>query len=150
MDVSAEETEIDISAFKYEENADGTINITDCNEKEETLVIPSEIEGKRVRAVKLNFNNDRLESECQIKRLVISRRNTKYLVSIGDYAFDNCSNLKNITLPNSLTSIGKGAFVQCRFLSKIIIPGNLKVIQRSTFFNCISLQEVEIKEGLNI
>ena len=71
MDVSAEETEIDISAFKYEENA-GTINITDCNEKEETLVIPSEIEGKRVRAVKLNFNNDRLESECQIKRLVIS------------------------------------------------------------------------------
>ena len=72
MDVSAEETEIDTSAFKYEENADGTINVTDCNEKEETLVIPSEIEGKRVRAVKLNFNNDRLESECQIKRLVIS------------------------------------------------------------------------------
>ena len=42
--VKAEETEIDTSVFEYEENEDGTINVTRCNENEETVIIPSEID----------------------------------------------------------------------------------------------------------
>ncbi|MCI9211045.1 MAG: leucine-rich repeat protein [Eubacterium sp.] len=167
MDVSAEETEIDTSAFKYEENADGTINVTDCNEKEETLVIPSEIDGKRVRAVKLNFDNDRWESECQIKRLVISEgirdimRNAFYncksleqvvfpstLKMIGDYAFSDCVNIKYVNLPEGLIDIGKEAFHGCRSLESISFPRNLKKLGECAFFSCSSLLKITVPGSL--
>ena len=39
--------------------------------------------------------------------------------TIGSYAFKNCLNLVEITIPESVTSIGSSAFVNCELLSKI-------------------------------
>ena len=32
------------------------------------------------------------------------------VISIGDWAFEDCSGLKSVTIPNSVTSIGASAF----------------------------------------
>ena len=40
--------------------------------------------------------------------------NSKYSVtSIGNYAFEECTGLTSVTIPNSVTSIGDGAFREC-------------------------------------
>ena len=41
------------------------------------------------------------------------------MTSIGDYAFYNCQELKNVTIPNLVTSIGKRAFGGCSNLNTI-------------------------------
>lgn len=41
------------------------------------------------------------------------------LTSLGTYAYQNCYNLKNLSIPSSLTSIGDYAFAGCRILSSI-------------------------------
>ena len=44
----------------------------------------------------------------------ITFENSKYSVtSIGDYAFQYCSGLTSVTIPNSVTSIGIYAFYNC-------------------------------------
>ena len=167
MNANAEEAVNDTSIFEYEENVDGTINITDCNEQEETLIIPSEIDGKRVKAIKLNYINDRRESECQIKRLVISEgindimRNAFYncksleqvffpstLKMIGDYAFSDCVNIKFVNLPEGLIDIGKEAFHGCRSLESISFPRNLKKLGECAFFSCSSLLKITVPGSL--
>lgn len=55
--------------------------------------------------------------------------------SIGDYAFDNCILLENVSLPESLKSIGERAFANCP-LKSIIIPNSVEKIGEYAFDNC--------------
>jgi hypothetical protein len=41
------------------------------------------------------------------------------VTSIGDMAFDGCSSLTDIVIPDGVTSIGKGAFWGCYSLTMV-------------------------------
>jgi hypothetical protein len=59
------------------------------------------------------------------------------LTSIGPGAFSGCSSLTSITLPpHSLTSIGRGAFAGCTSLTSITLPNSLTSIGRGAFSGC--------------
>ena len=42
------------------------------------------------------------------------------MTSIEDKAFDGCSSLTSVVIPNSMTSIGRGAFYFCSSLTSVI------------------------------
>ena len=65
------------------------------------------------------------------------------VTSIGDFAFEYDYNLHSVTIPNSVTSIGYRAFGQCGFTS-IIIPNSVTNIGGSAFENCSLLSSVTI------
>ena len=66
------------------------------------------------------------------------------LTSIGDYAFHKCSNLTTINIPedSKLTSIGRSAFEDCSYLTSITIPEGVTSIGIYAFYNCRSLKTV--------
>ena len=92
------------------------------------------------------------------------------VVGITDYAFYNCTNLKSITLPESIVSIGEyafrksgltevvipdnvksigaSAFAECSGLVSVSLPRNLSLIRMNTFWNCTGLQSVTFPEDL--
>ena len=53
----------------------------------------------------------------QVKEYIIGEDVT----SIGQWAFDQCTDLTVISIPNSVTSIGRGAFSSCSNLQKVIV-----------------------------
>lgn len=60
----------------------------------------------------------------------------KYIVTkIGDHAFDGCTELKNVTISNSIISIGTKAFYNCTLLDSIAIPNSVKEIATDAFTN---------------
>lgn len=63
---------------------------------------------------------------------------------IGNFAFDGCINLTEITIPSYTTSIGNYAFEYCSGITKIRIPRNLRNIGLGAFYNCSNLQEISI------
>ena len=69
-----------------------------------------------------------------------------YIKVIGDGAFAHkeCWQIKEITLPNSITEIGENAFDMCRSLENINIPDSVKVIKGWAFDDCRSLKSIEI------
>ena len=68
---------------------------------------------------------------------------------IGDYAFEICTNLTSITIPNSVTSIGYGAFYECYALTSITIPNSVTSIGNYAFRVCTSLTSMVVESGNN-
>ena len=59
--------------------------------------------------------------------------NGKKVTAIGAYAFEYCTKLTNIEIPNTITSIGYGTFYNCQKLTNIEIPNSVTYIGAYTF-----------------
>ena len=57
------------------------------------------------------------------------------VVSIDSWAFNNCSGITSIIIPNGVVSIGSAAFWNCINLEKISVPDSVTSIDASAFEN---------------
>ncbi len=64
------------------------------------------------------------------------------VTDIGNYAFSDCTELKDVTLPNIRKNIVAGMFEGCTSLEKIVLPETVTAIRESAFKNCTSLKDI--------
>ena len=66
------------------------------------------------------------------------------LEHIGNRAFQYCTALTNITIPNSVTYLGTHAFYKCAALKDVTLGTSLENVLEYTFFNCEALENVNL------
>ena len=78
----------------------------------------------------------------------VSFINCKKIKSIGNLAFQNCSSLATINLPDSIAAIGNFAFQNCSSLATINLPNSIAAISSNTFQNCSSLATINLPDSI--
>lgn len=69
------------------------------------------------------------------------------VTSIGECAFEYCSNLEKVTISNSVRKIGDSAFDSCG-ITEIKIPDSVKQIADWAFHSCSYLKEVKLPKSI--
>ncbi len=129
----------------------GDFNYTLTNHKEnikiekylgsdEEVVIPEEIEGKKV----LTIGGAAFSGRNDITSVTIPNTVT----GISGMAFSGCTGLEVMILPDSVTTIGSFAFSNCSSLVAVSFPDGLETIDAGAFTNCSSLKNVTIPAGV--
>lgn len=73
---------------------------------------------------------------------------TYQVTAIGMLAFAYCTNLTQVTIPNSVTLIGLAAFGACSGLVSITLPNSLTYIDESAFAYCTGLKYIAIPNSV--
>ena len=69
--------------------------------------------------------------------------------SIGNYAFEGCTELTSLTIPNSVKTIGVCAFYQCyAWTGQLTIPEGVTSIGERAFYECSGLTGVTIPNSV--
>ena len=70
------------------------------------------------------------------------------MVEIKDQAFNNCSYLKNIDIPDSVTKIGNQVFEGCESLEEAFLGDGLITLSEKIFKDLSSLRKVKVGKNL--
>ena len=68
--------------------------------------------------------------------------------SFGKYAFNTCSQMEEVNIPEAVTELEAAVFIKCTSLKSIVLPKNLKVIGNSVFRYCTVLSEISFPDAL--
>jgi hypothetical protein len=117
-----------------------TYNVTDttnstklCNKSSSFTLM--EVDGVLLDSVTMEYTFDTI-GEHTVKFELADP------TSIGNVAFQGCTNLTSITIPDSVTSIGGGAFGSCTSLTSVTIGNSITSISSGAFSGCINLNEI--------
>ena len=90
----------------------------------------------------IESHTDKLIAGCSQTIIPLSVR------SIGDYAFEFCHSLHEITIPDNVIEIGEHAFFGCHYLKRVQLSENLKHLSCSAFGDCLILEDIMLPNGL--
>jgi hypothetical protein len=71
------------------------------------------------------------------------------VLSVNDRAFNTCYSLTNVVIGSSVTNLGFYAFRYCTNLTNITIPNSVTTAGDALFFHCFSLSNAVIGSGVN-
>ena len=100
-------------------------------------------------------SSENISGDVEIPKDVTYRKNGNEvgelyrITQIGVGAFDQCTGMTSVTIPENVESIGLVAFSQCTGLTSVTIPRSVSMIGERVFQYCSNLEEILVEEGSN-
>jgi len=78
----------------------------------------------------------------------VSAQSTTGLKTIGDNAFKNCTNLRELILPNTVSNIGYYTILGCASLEEFVVPDGVTSFD-VRMYSCVSLKSFKIGKNVS-
>lgn len=133
----------------YEITSENTVEVHDCATSATAVTIPESIINPDNNGITYSVTaiGEKAFQHCtKLEEIIIPNSVT----SIGNNAFHNCNKLSSIIFSNTLTSIDSNAFLKCSTLTSVVIPSSVTSISSQAFRDCSSLTSVTLPENATI
>ena len=133
----------------YEITSENTVEVHDCATSATAVTIPESIINPNNNGITYSVTaiGEKAFQHCtKLEEIIIPNSVT----SIGNNAFHNCNKLSSIIFSNTLTSIDSNAFLKCSTLTSVVIPSSVTSISSQAFRDCSSLASVTLPENATI
>ena len=107
------------------------------------VCVPGACEGELIVPEGLVIDNYAFEGANGLTKISLA---ALVIDTIPNYAFQNCTSLEEVVLPETIKTIGTQAFDGCISLKKVNLPEGLTEIKNYAFQNCTSLEEVVLPD----
>lgn len=99
------------------------------------------VSGGKITITKYSGTEETVEIPIEINGVPVTR--------IGTRAFQNCTTIKQLTIPDSVTAISMAAFSGCENLEELYYNCSLTSIGTTPFLNCNALKTIYIGEKVS-
>ena len=132
--------------YTYILNEDKTVKLikADTCQLEANLVVPGTYTLNDVEYKVTSIGADVFKEFKELETVVLPEG----LLSIGEAAFRECSNLRQVTFPNTLKEIGAKVFMYDKKLETVVLPEGLQTIGGAAFRECSNLRQVTFPKTL--
>lgn len=124
---------------------------TDCGYDKSTTVAVYTNGTVKYFDIEGALDKSKLTSSDTIKRVIVGSKVNGFgndTTSIYTGAFQNCSTLETVEMPDSVTYIGNHAFCNCSGLTKVVLDNGLATIDNDAFRACSSLTDIAIPNSV--
>lgn len=91
----------------------------------------------------------RCREEVTGEIIIPKQLNSMPVTAIADSAFEFCTEITKVNIPNTVKTIGSFAFVYCWSLESVEIPDSVTTIGSSAFEGCTALETASLGSGVN-
>ena len=131
-------------------------NVVDCNDKIEMFIkrgtktiADNAFDGTNITGLHIPYGIKRIpDNFCERCSELVEISIPESVTEIGCSAFYKCSNMKAIHLPESLIEIDCNSFGDCKSLQRIKIPENTVKIGNTSFINCTNLSRINLPKSI--
>ena len=138
----AAENYIVLHGFAFDINADGKAVIHSYDDRSPQVVIPHRLMSADVTAIDdYAFFRDAVITSVSFEQATA-------LKTVGANAFNGCSALTSLTIPEQIETLSFGSFQNCSSLAELHIEGGVTRIPGQCFYGCASLTRVALPETI--
>lgn len=124
--------------------------------KVETIIVTAFEDCEKLKSIEVDKDNAEFASvdgvlyNKNMKKIIRCPQATKACVlpnrlkEIGEFAFFQCRNLKQIELPKSVTIVEMFAFADCSQLENVFIPAKCDMVDGCWFVGCSKLKCIDV------
>ena len=123
---------------------DGIAIVIDCDDIDGDVVVPEWIHSDDGDVHVTAVGEDAFEDCTDITSVTLPES----ITSIGRCAFRGCSGLESVNIPSDVVSIGEWAFYGCRGLITVDLPDGITAIEDGTFAGCNGLRSIDIPDNV--
>ena len=102
------------------------------------------VHGSEASVVTREYNYNSYSGRVVIPATVTHDGMSLPVTSIGNNAFNRCTGLTSVVIPQGVKSIGNYAFNGCTHLTSITLPTSVSTIGYAAFYGCTALSQISL------